>query len=382
MPDRTIDILLNFQAGNSRQATNRVNELVTGLKQVEQQAYKTRASMEKIANIGNKMAFVGGAIIAPFALAMKKYLDTAKETEPTSKRLVELGKKWEESQVRIGRVTAEIVLPTLEKALVIVDKIAAFAEKNPDAIKAALGIGGTLVVLGGLLSTTATIVSTLATIQGLAAGFVGANAAGLAGVGAAGAGAGGAGMLAGLAPILLAVLTNPLTWAIAALVLIKPLMNYLLGTNQTWADIAATGHKALIIIGYYIDRLITSIGSFFANMGRNIYDGMVKLGAWIVNGIRGLIGLTPIKDSGGPIGKGLFRNMGGREFVMTNQTTKAAENVIGGNLTQQRLLQALAGGGGSKRVSYYDSRRFDASVSANDRRMIANDTINALAGAL
>jgi hypothetical protein len=70
----------------------------------------------------------------------------------------------------------------------------------------------------------------------------------------------------------------------------------------------------------------------------------------------------------------------GREFVMSNRTTKAAENIIGGTLTQQRLLQALSGGG--KKVSYYDARRFDASVSANDRRIIRNETMLSLSEAL
>jgi len=258
MADKTIDILLNFQPGTSRQATRRLDEVVKGLKKVEDQANRTREKMQKLADVGNRMALLGGAIVAPFALAMKKYVDSAKETEPTSKRLVELSKKWEESQVRIGRVTAELVLPAMEKALVIVDKIAAFAEQNPGAIKAALGIGATLVVLGGLISTTAQVVSTLATIQGLAAGFAASGVA-------AGGAAGGAGALASLTPILMAVMTNPLTWAIAALVLIKPIMNWLLGTDQTWADIRDTGYKALVLIGYGIDKVIRGIGAFTGN---------------------------------------------------------------------------------------------------------------------
>ena len=77
--------------------------------------------------------------------------------------------RWEASQVRLGKIVTEVLLPYLEKALDIVDKITAIAEANPGAVKAALGIGGTLVVLGGMLSTAASIVSTIATVQGLAA---------------------------------------------------------------------------------------------------------------------------------------------------------------------------------------------------------------------
>ncbi|MBZ4284027.1 hypothetical protein LAJ55_14570, partial [Streptococcus pneumoniae] len=59
--------------------------------------------------------------------------------------------------------------------------------------------------------------STLATIQGLFA------SAGLAATGAAGGAAGG-GIAAAIGPAMLAVMTNPLTWAVAGLVLIKPIM--------------------------------------------------------------------------------------------------------------------------------------------------------------
>ena len=71
----------------------------------------------------------------------------------------------------------------------------------------------------------------------------------------------------------------------------------------------------------------------------------------------------------------------GREFIMSNQTTRAAEGIIGGGLSQQRLLDALQGGGGRK-ISYYDSRKIDASISKVQRDQIMNMTIAALSGAL
>jgi len=112
-------------------------------------------------------------------------------------------------------------------------------------------------------------------------------------------------------------------------------------------------------------------------------DALVKAATWIVEGVGGavsrLFGFIPKKDDGGNIGKGIFRNAGGREFVMSNSTTRAAENMIGGQLTQQRLLQGLSG---SRRVSYYDSRHIDSSLSPNDRRVIANDTLSILSGVI
>jgi len=110
-------------------------------------------------------------------------------------------------------------------------------------------------------------------------------------------------------------------------------------------------------------------------------DAITRVGQGLINAFTlGGLGLITGKADGGMIGKGLFMGgENGREFVMNNQTTRAAESLLGGQLTQERLISALAGG---KRISYHDSRRFDSSVSAADRRMIANETILAITGAL
>jgi hypothetical protein len=343
-------------------AEARKQELAKSLAIASKRANELRERMEKLGQVGRRMAMVGGLMLAPFILAMKKYVDATQETEPTSKRLVELGKQWEQTQIRIGRVTAEVVLPILEKMIPVVEKMVAFAEENPGIIKAAIGIGGTLVVLGGMLSTAASIVQTIATIQGLAA------AVGIGGGGVAAAGGGGiTAILAGLGPVLLAVLTNPLTWAVAALVLTVPIMNWLLGTNQTWADIAETGHKALIIIGYYIDKAIRGIGQFIVNLGTSLWNGIKSLGEWIVNAIKSIVSFLP-GNSGTASAPVSSNSLGG------NSATRAAERTLGG---QNKTTNT-----NNKTISYHDYRRIDSKLSSNDRRLIVNDTMRALAGAL
>lgn len=385
--------------------------LEKSLKAAQQQANQLRERMEKVQQIGNRMMFVGGAMVAPFALAVRKYVETVGEGEETSRRIIELQERWAKSQVDLGRVTAEIVLPALEKALDVIEKITAFAEKNPEAVKAALGIGASLVVLGGIVSTTAQIISTIATVQGLIAG------AGLTGLG--GAAAGGAGIASAIsagisaaAPIL----------AIAAAVIIaaeltRRLMNWALGTDTTWKDIGTTLYQLVVIategwkilpgmlmemvtnlsrqfaeiIMRSVSILSSSVRGFFTTLGQRIYDGFVKFGNYIRDGFGKLAAIfgarqrnsqgAQVRDSGGYVGKGLWANKGAPEFVLSNNTTRAAESVVGGGLTQARLLQALAGGG-SKRVSYHDARRFDSMPSASARRMMTNEMMNALAGAL
>ena len=378
MADKTINILLNMQpkTGSAEKTKAGVKSVEDALKKVELQANRTREKMEKLSQVGNRLAATGALIIAPFALAVNKYLESQKQVlanggkmEESAASLVQLQKEWADAQVEVGRVATEVLLPYLTQAVDLVKQIADFAKEHPDAVKAALGIGASMVVIGGAISALGTIVSTLATIQGLAAG------AGLASS-AAGAGAGGAGLAAALGPVMLAVMTNPLTWAVAALFLVKPLLNYLLGTNQTWKDIATTGKQLLYISTEGWKFIFSRVGVWLTNLGTSISNGFAALVNWFKN-------WNPFKGgqaSGGYAAqKGLYmRGEQGREFIMNNSTTKAAESVIGGTLSQQRLMAALGG----KRITYNDSRRIDASLSANQRRQIANDTMSILAGAL
>ena len=376
MAQKTIDIILNMQpkAGSAEKTKAGVKSLEDALKKVEVQANRTREKMEKLSQVGNRLAAAGALMVAPFALAVNKYLESQKQVvanggkmEKNAAALVQLQKEWADAQIEVGKVATEILLPYLRQAVDLVGKIAAFAKEHPGAVKAALGIGASMVAIGGALSVVGSIVSTLATIQGLFASAGLATASGAAG-------AGGAGLAAAIGPVMLAVMTNPLTWAVAALVLIKPIMNYLLGTNQTWADIATTGKQLLIIVREGWRLLFSKVGHWLTNLGTAIGNGIAKLAAAISGLFKGK------QAAGGYATKqGLYmRGEQGREFVMNNSTTKAAESVLGGTLSQQRLMAALGG----KRITYTDNRRIDASLSANQRRQIANDTLSILSGAI
>ena len=334
MTTRTIDLILNLDAKKTGQGAA---VAVKSLKQIEEQANKTREKMEKLAQVGTKMALLGGAITAPFILAMKKYVDTAKDTEPISKRLVDLNKKWEESQVRLGRVTAEIVVPLLEKAFGYLEKIIKFAEENPGVVQAALTIGSTLVILGGLIATTAQLVSTVATIQGLAA------SAGLAlgGGGAAGgaAAAGGVLTVASLTTLLSTIFTTVVIPALALAVggqIGLGLGNALAGTNQTWGDILETLRILGELFKYGFMQLVTAIGNGLRTIGEIVGKALLSLWEAIARLFRGPLA------SGGYASKGLHSlSEKGTEFVLNADTTRNAERAIGGRLTQENAMAYL-----------------------------------------
>jgi len=164
MADRTVEIdLLLKTTGN---AAAGVDKTTAAMKRLSEQANQTRERMEKIAQVGQRIALVGAAITTPLVLSMKKYVDTAKDFEPTSRRIIAATEKWEKVQTRIGRVLAREVVPGLEKAADIMDKIASVSEASPNIPSAALNTGALLTVSGSLIAATSQLSKTLLEMPG------------------------------------------------------------------------------------------------------------------------------------------------------------------------------------------------------------------------
>lgn len=229
MADRTIDILLNLTTSGN--AAKKVSDLTKSLNEMETEARETEAAiermkksgedtsrletslktvrnaiqgvkkdieetrrpfeemkkaadatrerMEKIAQVGTQLAAVGALITGPLVMAAKKYVDTVKDAEPASRKILQITQQLERSQITIGRVLATEYGPALEKAADTVTRIANFVERNPGIAKAIANIGLTLTVAGGLTVAAAQLATSIATIQGLAAaGGAGGMAAG------------------------------------------------------------------------------------------------------------------------------------------------------------------------------------------------------------
>lgn len=70
------------------------------------------------------------------------------------------------------------------------------------------------------------------------------------------------------------------------------------------------------------------------------------------------------------------------EYVLSGQGTQAAERLIGGKLNQETILSALAMMSGGRSVQYNDSRRFNASIPASERRRIQDETIDMITESL
>lgn len=90
--------------------------------------------------------------------------------------------------------------------------------------------------------------------------------------------------------------------------------------------------------------------------------------------------LFPGRAAGGYVNEGLYK-LHDDEYVLNPATVSALERLGGGRRLSQNLILGLARGGGSGSVTYNDHRRFDSRLSAEDRRMIQQDTMSMLSGA-
>lgn len=94
----------------------------------------------------------------------------------------------------------------------------------------------------------------------------------------------------------------------------------------------------------------------------------------------------PGKFEGGYAGYGTYTlgdsSTGGRgktEYVMSGATTEAAERLLGGQLSQGRLLSALSLSAGSRNAfNYQDNRRIDGRLGPVERQGIVNDTVRVI----
>lgn len=115
----------------------------------------------KLREVGSVMAGMGAAIIAPFALAANEYVRRFGQLEGTSRNFLKAQERQADATARLGRIAAQALTPALNQVAAISEKIAAFAERHPELVNAALGAGTALVVGGGALAMAGQAVDTL-----------------------------------------------------------------------------------------------------------------------------------------------------------------------------------------------------------------------------
>jgi hypothetical protein len=70
------------------------------------------------------------------------------------------------------------------------------------------------------------------------------------------------------------------------------------------------------------------------------------------------------------------------EYVLSGAATRAAESMLGGQISEKMMLARLANGAGNGQVTWNDQRRFSGDISAAVKNQNRRDTMNILADAI
>jgi hypothetical protein len=127
------------------------------------------ATADSFQNLSRKMAIGGAAILGTLGAAISKYSSAVGQTEQASQNWLDMTKQIENTYIRIGRVAASELAPEIKQVSDLADKIADFAERNPDVIRGIATIGATLSAGAALLGGLSLAASGLAKYTSLAA---------------------------------------------------------------------------------------------------------------------------------------------------------------------------------------------------------------------
>ena len=176
--ERTLDIILKYgtdanSLGNARQG---VDGVTNSLRQQEQQLRRNRMEIRELSQVFSLIGIAGAALYAPAIAASQKYIATYAQTELASRKWLAAQKSIEDSTVKIGRVVTEDLLPAYEALAKTAERFAAWAEKNPEAMKTAVNIAGGLVLKGTAGSVFMTVARGVVDLQLVAATLMNAAA--------------------------------------------------------------------------------------------------------------------------------------------------------------------------------------------------------------
>lgn len=221
-------------------------------KSAKQTFQEMRESAEKFAQVGSRLAIAGAAITAPFLLSANKYVQAAGVAESASSRWMSSMRSLEQSQMRVGRVTTDVLNPGLEQAARLAEQLSSALEKNPQLVSGVLGLGATLTTAGAAITGGAQIAGSLATLKSLQAGG-----------GAEGMLAGGALKLGQVAMTAAAVYLS----AEAGKWIGNEVNKMIFGPNakeQTWGDIATTAGRLSILPGQLAANAVGRGGEYYS----------------------------------------------------------------------------------------------------------------------
>ena len=167
---KIVEILLEFgikDGDKAKQAADALKKVERNAVDAKKRVNEMRESMEKLQQVGTTLATTGAAILAPFVASASKYVQVAGKAEKESSKWLDSTSRLEESQLRLGRATASILNPALEKTATIAERMVSAVERNPQILQAVMALGGGLVGVGAMLTVVSQVGRMIANMQAL-----------------------------------------------------------------------------------------------------------------------------------------------------------------------------------------------------------------------
>lgn len=256
--EKTLDVILKYgvDSGSVGQAQTSVDKVTASLRTQTQELRTQRMALREMSQVFSLIGLAGAAVWVPAIKAANDYLKATGQNEEASRRWTTATQGIKDATIDIGRVVVNDLLPAYEKAAQLAERFAAWAEKNPKAVGAALNIAGALVAIAAagkvfvevdraivdIQLVAATLMSKAAKDQLIAAGMM--DAGGKLQMGAI------VGTVAAFTGAVMVFVGSLLAGALVA----KTAFDKLMGTSETWGDIANTFRQAILsMVGAALD---------------------------------------------------------------------------------------------------------------------------------
>ncbi len=177
-PNKEIDILLKFitdaqsisaleaAADNLDRHFEKVEKRIQSLRK---EATQLKQVAQDIQQASRQLLLLGTAGTVGIFAAANKYVENAKTATQLTKEWKKAQDDLTKSGERFGAVAAEAALPVLKKAAEVAAQAAAFVEKHPDVVRAALNTGLVVATLGAVGVAVSKGIKIYADLQTLAA---------------------------------------------------------------------------------------------------------------------------------------------------------------------------------------------------------------------
>lgn len=146
----TVKLRAQMNAGLGQGVVTSFEKAEGAARQYKEELGRVRENAEKLEGVSIRVGAAGLAILAAYQQTAQAYIDKTGGLESTGQKWLATSRKLEESQVRLGRVTADALNPLRENLAGALDLVTSLAEKSPQTAQAIALIGAGLTSVGGL----------------------------------------------------------------------------------------------------------------------------------------------------------------------------------------------------------------------------------------